>query len=115
MTPAMHAAELKLDKSVTDARRFNILFDANVFTRDPYLRTRALTKLGIPDGDHTKIIEQTKFLLKTDRILRQDNILYARVPAYRWSLLAVWLAERRLQKETRAIARQCAPERLAAE
>lgn len=109
-SPALQQVFDKIDREIRAgqkaARREAILHLAAAY---PKSRARDLTKLGVPDGDHLKVASQLKLLLKVDRILRRDNPLYVKPPLYRWALLAAWIGERRLRKQTQAVARRFVP------
>ena len=95
------------------AKRSYALEAAGRYTADPGARSRTLRRLGIADGDHRRIIVAAKERLALDQLLRRCRPFDPPAPIRRWTLLMVWIGERRLLRETRTMARRFAPLRLA--
>ena len=113
LQPVFQRIEEALAREHRAARRAFIMEAADRYARDWEARARTLRRLGIRDGDHVRVIGFTKERLETDRLLRQARPYDPPAPIRRWTLLAVWIGERRLSKQTRAIARRFAPLQLA--
>jgi len=95
------------------ARRAFVLAAAARYAADPAARTRTLRRLRIGDDDHVLIIGLVRERLALDRLLRRARPYDPPAPVVRWTLFAVWIGERRLREQTRAIARRFAPLQLA--
>lgn len=91
------------------AKHGHVLDAAGRYAADPEARVRTLRRLGIGDGDHAKIIAAARERLALDAVLRLARPFDPPAPIRRWTLLAVWIGERRLSRETRRIARRFAP------
>jgi hypothetical protein len=95
------------------AKRAYALDGAARYAADPVMRTRTLGRLRIADGDHRRIIAAVKERLALDQLLRRCRPYDPPAPIRRWTLLSVWIGERRLLHQTRTIARRFAPLTLA--
>ena len=95
------------------ARRAFVLDAAARYAADAGARGRTLHRLRIADGDHACVIAAARERLALDRILRLARPFDPPAPVRRWTLLAVWIGERRLRRQTRAVARRFAPLKLA--
>jgi hypothetical protein len=95
------------------AKRAYAIGGAGRYAADPAARARTLRRLGIADGDHRRIIGAVKERLVLDQLLRRCRPYDPPAPIRRWTLLSVWIGERRLLHQTRMIARRFAPLTLA--
>lgn len=112
LSPHLQAALDRIDEGVRRAQRSakkaHVLSGALRYFRDPEARTRTLHRLAIADGDHRAIIAAARERLALDTVLRRTRPFDPPAPIRRWSLLAVWIGERRLSLETRRLARRFA-------
>jgi hypothetical protein len=97
------------------AKRAHVLHGAARYADDPETRTRTLRRLRIADGDHRLVIAAARERLALDTVLRLARPFDPPAPIRRWTLLSVWIGERRLLFETRRLARRFAPLPLAME
>jgi hypothetical protein len=109
LQPVFRRIEQAMAREHRAARRAFILEAADRYARDSEARARTLQRLGIGDGNDARVISLSKERLESDRLLRQASPYDPPAPIRRWTLLAVWIGERRLTKQTRAIARRIEP------
>lgn len=85
------------------ARRSFVLDAAARYAADRWARRRTLRRLGIDGDDHTRVIAAARERLALDRLLRQARPYDPPAPVRRWTLLAVWIGERRLRRDAGAM------------
>ena len=85
------------------ARRANVLDAAGRYAADRGARMRTLRRLRIADGDHARVIAAARERLALDKQLRRTRPFDPPAPIQRWSLLGVWIGEKRLRAQARAI------------
>jgi hypothetical protein len=95
------------------AQRAHVFQGAQRYAADPETRARTLNRLSIADGGHRQIIAAVKERLALDAVLRCMRAHDPPAPIRRWTLLAVWIGERRLLNETRRVAQRFRPLQLA--
>jgi len=88
------------------AKRAYALDGARRYVTDREARVRTLRRLGIADGDHRAIIAAVRERLALDTVLRRARPHDPPAPIRRWTLLGVWIGERRLMFDTRRMARR---------
>jgi len=105
--------DVEVPSAYRAARRAHVIDSAGRYEADPAVRARTLRRIGIADGDHRAVIAAARQRLAIDTLLRHARPFDPPPPVKRWSLLSVWIGERRLLRQTLAVARRFAPRQLA--
>jgi len=112
LQPVFERIEREVRRGHCAARRAFVLDAASRYALDDSARGRVLQRLGILDGDPQRVIAGARQRLVLDRLLRRERPFDPPAPIRRWTLLAVWIGERRLRRHARAIARPISSLRL---